>query len=69
MWVQGKVGVQQVPGLHMVVMSHLIHVVGRVADLHVDAPVGHGLPLHLLASGKWKHELERDVMGLLESSI
>lgn len=45
-WIQSEVGMQQVPCVSMIVMVHLIHVVGWVADLHVQTAVGHGLPLY-----------------------
>lgn len=47
--VQGEVGPQQAARVSVVVVLHLVHVVGRVPDLHVYASVGHGLPLDALA--------------------
>lgn len=48
MRVQCEVGSQQAARIGVVVVLHLIHVVRRVPNLHVDASVGHGLPLDAL---------------------
>lgn len=45
MRVQCEVGPQQAAGVGVVVVIHLVHVVRRVANLHVYPSVRHGLPL------------------------
>lgn len=45
MRVQREVGSQQAASIRVVVMVHFIHVVRRVPDLHIYAPVCHRLPL------------------------
>lgn len=48
MRVQCEVGSQQASCVSVVVVLHLVHVVRGVPNLHVDATIGHGLPLDTL---------------------
>lgn len=52
MRVEGKAGVKKASHVYVIVVVDFVHVIRRVPDLHVQAAVRHGLPLHSFASVK-----------------
>ena len=48
LWVQGEVRLEVGSCVQMIVVVHLAHVVGGVADLDVQASIHHGLSLNPL---------------------
>lgn len=48
--VKCEAGVKKASDVYVIVVFNFIHVIGRIPDLHVQASIGHGLPLNLLTS-------------------